>query len=187
MSKPVKIYTKGGDKGDTSLIGGTRVPKFHPRIEAYGTVDELNAYIGMIRDLNEDRETGSLLLHIQECLFTVESSLAEDPDAKMKFDLPKLSEKDIESLEQAIDLMSENLPELKFFILPGGHPLISWCHIARTVCRRAERHCIRLARAQKVANINIKYLNRLSDYLFILARKYSHDLNIDENHWKSTK
>ena len=171
MSKPIKIYTKGGDKGETSLIGGTRVPKFHPRIEAYGTVDELNAYVGMVRDLNEDMEIAKLLLRIQECLFTLESSLAEDPDAEMKFDLPELSEKDIEDLEHAIDTMNEDLPELKSFVLPGGHPLISWCHIARTVCRRAERQCIRLASAQIVANINVRYLNRLSDYLFILARK----------------
>ena len=187
MSKPVKIYTKGGDKGETSLIGGTRVPKFHPRIEAYGTVDELNAYIGMILDLNEDPETASLLNHIQECLFTVESSLAKDPDAYIDLKLPMLSDADIEALEQAIDLISDQLPELKSFVLPGGHPIVSWCHIARTVCRRAERQCIRLARADNVADIDIRYLNRLSDYLFSLARKYSNDLGVNERLWISDK
>ncbi len=187
MKKDPKIYTKTGDRGETSLIGGTRVPKFHPRIEAYGTVDELNSTIGLIRDSTEDEHLNHVLLRIQQCLFVVESSLAKDPDVDIPVTLPAIIEDDITKLEREIDLMNEPLPELRSFILPGGHPLISNCHIARTVCRRAERMAIRLSAAQTVDFNDIKYLNRLSDYLFILARKFHQDLGVDEIHWNPAR
>lgn len=184
MSKEFKIYTKTGDKGQTSLIGGTRVPKYHPRIEAYGTVDELKSYIGLIRDQEIDEGIKSLLIEIQDRLFTIESQLAHDPDTKLNRPLPEVYEEDVVKLEKAIDSMNEELPELSSFILPGGHVVVSHCHVARTICRRAERLCIRLAELHPVKELNIKYLNRLSDYLFVLARKLGKDLNAPETPWK---
>ena len=180
-----KIYTRTGDKGQTSLIGGTRVPKFHPRIEAYGTIDELNSYIGLIRDQDIDRHFKDILLEIQDRLFTAESIIALDPAAEVTVKLPALNESDITLLEQEIDRMNEILPELRSFILPGGHPVVSYCHIARCICRRAERHTIRLAQAQAVEEKVIQYLNRLSDYLFVLARRLGKDLGADETAWKA--
>lgn len=178
-----KIYTKTGDKGETSLLGGTRVPKHHIRIEAYGTVDELNSFIGLIRDNVSDKELFALLIEIQDRLFTLGSLLAADPD-KNKMPLPQLAESDVTLLEKAIDKMNETLPEMKSFVLPGGHPTVSHCHIARCVCRRAERATIKLRENEKVDEIIIKYLNRLSDYLFVLSRKLSHDLKVNEIPWK---
>ncbi len=178
----MKIYTKKGDKGNTSLIGGTRVPKYHLRIETYGTVDELNAYIGLIRDHDIDEASRQLLKEIQDRLFTIGSSLASDPEnSKMK--IPDLKESDVEKLETAIDQINEALPALKSFILPGGHKAASYCHIARCVCRRSERYAVHLAEEEFVPDLVIKYLNRLSDYIFVLARKITHDKGGEEVAW----
>jgi len=178
----MKIYTKTGDKGYTSLIGGTRVPKHHLRIETYGTVDELNSYIGLIRDQDIAVYDKQVLKKIQDRLFTIGSSLASDPE-KSKMIIPDLHEADIELLEKEMDAMNDNLPELRHFILPGGNNAISFCHIARCVCRRAERLTVHLAEESPVdRKINI-YLNRLSDYLFTLARKIGNDNKIPENQW----
>jgi cob(I)alamin adenosyltransferase len=179
----IKIYTKTGDKGQTSLIGGTRLPKHHIRIEAYGTVDELNSHIGLVRDSISEKELFDLLIEIQDRLFTMGSLLAADPE-KNKMVLPHLSEQDVELLEKAIDKMNESLPEMKHFVLPGGHTTVSQCHVARCVCRRAERAVLKLAENEKVDEITYKYLNRLSDYLFVLSRKLSFDLKAQEIPWK---
>jgi cob(I)alamin adenosyltransferase len=184
MSSP-KIYTRTGDKGQTSLIGGTRVYKFHPRIEVYGTIDELNSYIGLIRDQDIDAHFRDVLLEIQDRLFTAESIIALDPAAKTSVKLPELHDTDITFLEKEIDLMNEVLPELRSFILPGGHHVVSYCHIARCVCRRAERNAIRLARLQPVEEKVIQYLNRLSDFLFVLARRLGKDAGAIETIWKA--
>ncbi|MCW3084679.1 MAG: hypothetical protein JWP12_2045 [Bacteroidetes bacterium] len=179
----MKVYTKTGDKGQTSLIGGTRVPKHHMRIEAYGTVDELNSWIGLIRDQQMDADTKKLLIEIQDRLFTIGSSLASDPE-KSKMKIPDLKEEDITLLEKEMDRMNESLPEMRSFVLPGGHTSVSYCHIARCVCRRAERLTIHLSENSFVAELVIKYLNRLSDYLFVLSRKLTKDLNAEEIPWK---
>jgi cob(I)alamin adenosyltransferase len=178
-----KIYTKTGDTGLTSLIGGTRLPKQHIRIEAYGTVDELNSHVGLLRDVVNDKATFELLIQIQDRLFTIGSQLAADPE-KNKMQLPVLFEDDIVVLEKAIDGINEIVPEMKSFVLPGGHVNVSYCHIARCVCRRAERSVLRLAENEKVDEINYKYLNRLSDYLFMLSRWMTHVLNANEIPWK---
>ncbi|MFI5162452.1 MAG: cob(I)yrinic acid a,c-diamide adenosyltransferase [Sphingobacteriales bacterium] len=178
----MKIYTKTGDKGYTSLIGGTRVPKFHLRIESYGTVDELNSYIGMIRDQEISAHDKDLLKEIQDRLFTIGSSLAADP-VKSKMVIPDLNIEDIGLLEKEMDTINEQLPELRHFILPGGNNAISFCHIARCVCRRAERLAVHLSTESNVDEKVTVYLNRLSDYLFVLARKIGHDQKIDENKW----
>ena len=178
-----KIYTKTGDKGLTGLIGGTRIPKFDIRIEAYGNVDELNSYVGLIRDQAIDENSRTILIEVQDRLFTIGSLLAEDPK-KNKMTLPQISETDIELLEKEIDAMNEHIPEMKFFILPGGHTTISFCHIARCVCRRAERCVLKLNEDQPVNELIYKYLNRLSDYLFVLSRKITQDVNAIETPWK---
>jgi cob(I)alamin adenosyltransferase len=178
----MKIYTKTGDKGYTSLIGGTRVPKHHLRIESYGTVDELNSYIGLIRDQELSDYDKGILKQIQDRLFTIGSLLAADPE-KSKMITPDLHPEDIELLEKEIDRMNEVLPELRHFILPGGSNTISYCHIARCVCRRAERLSVHLAEESTVdEKVNI-YLNRLSDYLFTLARMIGHVAKVPENQW----
>ncbi len=179
-----KIYTKTGDKGQTSLIGGTRVPKHHIRIEAYGTVDELNSHLGLIRDNISEKELFDLLIEIQDRLFTIGSLLASDPEKDLKMQLPQLKETDVELLEKAIDKMNETLPEMKHFVLPGGNTVVSYCHIARCVCRRAERATLKLSENEKVDELIYKYLNRLSDYLFVLSRKLSQDLKATEIIWK---
>ena len=179
----MKIYTKKGDKGETSLLGGTRVKKSHIRIESYGTVDELNSWIGLIRDQQIDQGTKKLLVRIQDRLFTIGSHLASDP-AKKGMKIPDIKEEDITALEKEMDKMNEVLPEMKNFVLAGGHPIVSYCHIARCVCRRAERCTVSLADEEKVEAIIIIYLNRLSDYLFVLSRKLSHDLKAEEIPWK---
>ncbi len=178
-----KIYTKTGDKGQTSLIGGTRLPKHHIRIEAYGTVDELNSFVGLVRDSISEKELFDLLIEIQDRLFTIGSQLAADPE-KNKMQLPQLNENDVVLLEKAIDKMNETLPEMKSFVLPGGHPTVSYCHIARCVCRRAERATLKLSENEKVDELIYKYLNRLSDYLFVLSRKLTLDLKAKEIPWK---
>lgn len=178
----MKIYTKTGDKGFTSLIGGTRVPKYDLRIEAYGTVDELNSYIGLIRDQQITVHDKEILKQIQDRLFTVGATLAADPE-RSKMIIPDLHTEDIDLLEKEMDSMDATLPPLKHFILPGGDNTISFCHIARCVCRRAERLSVHLAEESKVdEKVNI-YLNRLSDYLFVLARKVGNERNIAENEW----
>lgn len=179
----MKVYTKTGDKGQTSLIGGTRVPKHHIRIETYGTVDELNSHIGLIRDQQIDEQSRKILIEIQDRLFTIGSSLASDPE-RSKMKIPDLKEEDVTLLEQEMDRMNETLPEMRSFVLPGGHTIVSYCHIARCVCRRAERLTIHLSENSFVADLVIKYLNRLSDYLFVLSRKLTHDLNAEEIPWK---
>ena len=162
----MKIYTKTGDKGQTSLIGGTRVPKYHLRIESYGTVDELNSYIGLIMCQDVDPHHQEVLKEIQDRLFTIGSSLASDPE-RSKMQIPDLLENDILLLEKEMDEMNEVLPGLKHFILPGGNTTVSYCHLARCVCRRAERLTVHLAEESYVDNKIIIYLNRLSDYLFV--------------------
>lgn len=180
-----KIYTKTGDKGTTSLIGGTKVPKSHLRIEAYGTVDELNAQIGLCRDLITDQRSRVTLLEIQDRLFTIGSSLACDPIKEPKMRIPDLKPSDVLLLEDEMDEMNESVPEMKSFILPGGHIHISQLHIARCVCRRAERCCVRLElESLEVEDIILQYLNRLSDYLFVLGRYIGHQLQIAELPWK---
>ncbi len=178
----MKIYTKTGDDGYTSLIGGTRVPKYDLRIESYGTVDELNSYIGLIRGQEIDEKDQLMLKEIQDRLFTIGSSLAADPE-KSKMKIPDLHQEDIELLETEIDQMDAVLPQLKHFILPGGNNAVSFCHLARCVCRRAERITIHLSENSFVDQKVKVYLNRLSDYLFMLARKIGYDQNIAENNW----
>ncbi|WP_423149321.1 cob(I)yrinic acid a,c-diamide adenosyltransferase [Rubrolithibacter danxiaensis] len=178
----MKIYTKTGDKGYTSLIGGTRVPKYNIRIESYGTIDELNSYIGLIRDFDINNSYKNVLKEIQDRLFTIGSVLASDPE-KSKMKIPDLYEKDIELLENEIDRMENELQPLKNFILPGGSNSISFCHVARCVCRRAERAVVHLAEESHVEEKVLIYLNRLSDFLFVLARKLAQDAGIQENEW----
>jgi cob(I)alamin adenosyltransferase len=178
-----KIYTKTGDKGLTSLIGGTRLPKHHVRIEAYGTVDELNSHIGLLRDVISQEKTHALLINIQDRLFTIGSHLASDP-TKKGMNLPQVSEEDITDLEKAIDEITAQVPEMRSFVLPGGHVYISYCHIARCVCRRAERAVLKLAENEKVDPVHSKYLNRLSDYLFMVSRWLVREMNVSEIPWK---
>ena len=182
----MKIYTKTGDKGTTSLIGGTKVSKSHLRIDAYGTVDELNSYIGLCKDLLTDDQGKIILQEIQDRLFTIGSSLACDPVKEPKMKIPDLVEKDVTLLEKEIDKMNDGLPAMKNFILPGGHITVSQLHIARCVCRRAERCCVALEiDNHEVEPIVLKYLNRLSDYLFVLARFTAHQLKAPEIPWKA--
>jgi cob(I)alamin adenosyltransferase len=181
----LKIYTKTGDKGTTSLIGGTKVPKSHLRIESYGTVDELNSFIGLVYDQTPDEHSRQILKEIQDRLFTIGSSLACDPEKEPRLRIPDLKEEDISLLEKEIDSMTGQLPEMKSFLLPGGHPAVSTTHIARCVCRRAERCCVNMQQHEMpVEPIVIRYLNRLSDYLFVLARFTGHQLNVPEHPWK---
>ena len=185
----MKVYTKTGDSGTTALFGGTRVPKHHIRIESYGTVDELNSHIGLIRDQDMSDLYKNVLIEVQDRLFTVGAILATPPEKEtMKNGQPRLQnlgivESDIEFLENEIDRMEEALPPMTHFVLPGGHTTVSYCHIARCVCRRAERLAVHLNDIEPTDERVIKYLNRLSDYLFVLARKLSHDLNADEIQW----
>ncbi len=178
-----KIYTKTGDSGETSLFGGARVPKSHLRVEAYGTVDELNSYIGLLCDLIETPQYKTVLKEVQDRLFTIGSVLASDPTKKMA--VPDVKAEDIQLLENEIDTMELALPPLKNFILPGGHQTVSFCNVARTVCRRAERLAVALDGIEKIDPLSIKYLNRLSDYLFVLGRKVGKDLGATEVIWKA--
>lgn len=179
----MKIYTKTGDKGTTSLIGGTRVPKYHERIEAYGTVDELIAYIGLIRDQKIEETIKNNLIEIQDRLMTCASILATDCD-NCDVKIPELYDSDIAFLEKEIDKMEQQLPPLRSFILPGGHATVSFCHIARNVCRRAERFAIKVSDQYKNSEMVVQYMNRLSDFLFVLSRKLSLDLYAEEIPWK---
>ncbi|MBS7786280.1 cob(I)yrinic acid a,c-diamide adenosyltransferase [Flavobacterium sp. CYK-55] len=185
----MKVYTKTGDAGTTALFGGDRVTKDHIRIESYGTVDELNSYIGLIRDQQIDAHYKNMLIEIQDRLFTIGAILATPPEKEtLKNGQPRLQklgieESDIELLENEIDTMESHLPPMTHFVLPGGHTTVSYCHIARCVCRRAERLSVHLSHDEPVAPIALKYLNRLSDYLFVLARKLAFDLKADEVKW----
>lgn len=185
----MKIYTKTGDKGTTALFGGMRVPKNHLRIESYGTIDELNSYIGLIRDQKIDDHSKSILIKIQDELFTLGAMLATPPEkeilksGKERLNIPKVNATAIELLEKEIDTMNNNLPPMTHFILPGGHQTVSFCHIARCVCRRSERLSVALNAEETINEDILKYLNRLSDYLFVLARKLSFDLKANEVKW----
>lgn len=179
----MKIYTRTGDKGTTSLFGGLRVSKSDPIIESYGTVDELNAYIGLLRDQEVNQKRRDLLIEIQDRLFTIGSILATEP-GNTKVKIPSLQETDIQFLEKEIDSMETELPPMKSFVLPGGHSSVSFGHIARTVCRRAERLVVAIDSAKKIDPLVIQYLNRLSDYLFVLCRKMARELSIEETPWK---
>lgn len=185
----MKIYTKTGDKGTTALFGGTRVPKHHIRIDSYGTVDELNSHIGLIRDQQIDELSKKVLITIQDKLFTVGAVLATDPEKAVlkngaqRLNIPTIAAEDIELLENEMDRMNDHLPPMTHFVLPGGHQTVSFCHIARCVCRRAERLATALYEIEPFEDTTLQYLNRLSDYLFVLARKLSHDLQADEIKW----
>ena len=179
----MKVYTKKGDTGTTQLIGGTRVSKSSLRIESYGTIDELNSFIGLIRDQDIDEKYKQQLIEIQDRLFTIGSSLASDPE-KSKMKIPDLLESDIQFLEDCMDEMDRELPEMKFFVLPGGHTTVSYCHLSRCVCRRAERIIVALSEHDFVAEGVFKYVNRLSDYLFVLSRKLAQDLKASEQPWR---
>jgi cob(I)alamin adenosyltransferase len=185
----MKVYTKTGDKGTTALFGGTRVSKHHIRIESYGTVDELNSHIGLIRDQEMDAHYKEVLIEVQDRLFTIGAILATPPEketlksGEKRLKNLEIIESDIEFLENEIDKMEESLPPMTHFVLPGGHTTVSYCHIARCVCRRAERLAVHLNDIEPTDELAIKYLNRLSDYLFVLARKLSFDLKADEVQW----
>lgn len=181
----MKIYTRTGDSGETSLISGQRVAKSDARIEAYGTVDELNACLGLIRDSASDKCAETDLQAIQNNLFALGSQLAAGE--KNRFPLPELAPHSTKNLENAMDKMNEELPELRNFILPGGDLSASYCHLARTVCRRAERRVVELRSASSISDEIVHYLNRLSDYLFTLARFYTHRHSGKETIWKSVK
>ena len=185
----MKIYTKTGDKGTTALFGGTRVPKHHIRIDSYGTVDELNSHLGLIRDQDISESHQKFIMAIQEKLFTVGAILATDPNkailksGKERLNIPKITSEDIESLETEMDRMNETLPEMTHFVLPGGHQTVSFCHIARCVCRRAERLASALNDLEPFQPETLMYINRLSDYLFVLARKLTYELQAEEVKW----
>jgi cob(I)alamin adenosyltransferase len=182
--KEWKIYTKTGDKGETALLGGRRVPKYHIKIEAYGTADELNAFIGMLRDHQMADHYKAILLQLQEKVFVAESLIARDQGGE-SIPLPSITEEDITLLEKEMDAMNEVLPSLSHFILPGGHPAVSAAHVCRCVCRRTERLIIRLAAESPVEEIIIRYFNRLSDYFFVLARKLAFDNGVEDVLWKN--
>ena len=182
----MKIYTKKGDTGQTGLIGGNRVSKSDLRISTYGTVDELNAFIGLLRDLIKKSKNSSQLIIIQDRLFTAGSILAVGGNGT-KMNLPAINPEDISNLESWIDEMDEILPEMKSFVLPGGHVNVSYCHVARTICRRAERSIVELSLTVDIDPLLLSYFNRLSDYLFTLSRSIAHDLNIKEIPWNSKK
>jgi len=181
-----KIYTKTGDKGTTSLIGGVRVAKNHIRIESYGTVDELNSYLGMVNDMANDPKISEWLREVQDRLFTIGSVLATNPDKEVKMKLPDVHETDVTWLEEKIDEMNSSLPEMRSFIIPGGHIAASTCHVARCVCRRTERLCVSMQEQEEhIPDLIVKYLNRLSDFLFVLARYISHINGIADLPWRA--
>lgn len=179
----MKIYTRTGDQGTTSLFGGSRVPKSDLRIESYGTVDELNAFLAVVRDQEVNKNREPILVKIQEHLFTIGAMLATVP-GNTSVKIPHILATDAVMLEEAIDQMETRLEPLRNFILPGGHPSVSHCHVARTVCRRAERKIVGLAQSEPVDPNIILYMNRLSDYLFVLARAMAKELNVEETPWK---
>jgi len=179
----MKIYTRTGDKGETGLLGGARVPKHHIRIESYGTLDELNSFLGLLRDTPGTASHIDAIIRIQEQLFTIGSHLAMEP-GNTSSALPAFDGNEITFLEQEIDAMTAELPEMRNFILPGGSQAVSVCHVARCVCRRAERLVVQLQESEKVDEELVRYLNRLSDYLFVLARLLGKETNSNEIPWK---
>lgn len=181
----MKVYTKRGDKGTTGLLGGTRVPKHHVRIDAYGNVDELNSHVGLIRDLLKNTEYVDVLLRIQDRLFTIGSNLALDPEKIGKIEIPQIEDQDIEFLENEIDRMEATLEPVKYFVLPGGHPTVSEIHITRCICRRAERGVSLLSEESTVPDIILRYLNRMSDYFYMLSRKATSILGAEEIPWRT--
>ncbi len=182
----MKIYTKTGDKGTTSLIGGQRVSKGHVRIESYGTIDELNSCLGLLQDWIEDEEIKEWIWEIQDRLFTIGSALATDPGKDLRMKLPDLREEDISWLEARIDQMNERLPEMRSFVLPGGHPASSTAHIARCICRRGERTCVAMVdQGEVVPPLIIPYLNRLSDFLFVLSRLMLAIHGVEDRPWRA--
>jgi len=179
----MKIYTKTGDEGFTSLYGGKRVTKNHARIEAYGTIDELNAFLGLLRDQEISKHHKIFLLQVQTELFSIGAIMATPNDNKKRLNIQKVKPEQIEGLELEIDRMDEELPQMTHFILPGGHPIVSYCHVARTICRRAERLAYELNHFEPLEAEVLKYLNRLSDYLFVLARKLTLENRVEEIKW----
>jgi cob(I)alamin adenosyltransferase len=180
----MKIYTKGGDQGETSLFSGTRVPKHHLRIDSYGSLDELNAFLGLLRDQQAAKIHQEFLIFIQDRLFSIGSHLATESDKQKAVQkLPEIKDEDVDRLEDEIDRLNEDLPPMTNFILPGGHTTVSYCHIARCVCRRAERLVTALHEKADFNDIILKFINRLSDYLFVLSRKLSKDLECEEIKW----
>ncbi len=189
----MKIYTKTGDDGTTALYGGTRVPKHNLRIDSYGTIDELNSYLGLVRDQQIDQNSHNSILQIQDKLFTVGAILATPPEkallknGKKRLTISLITPEDLQFLEDEIDKMNNELAPMTHFILPGGHQTVSFCHIARTICRRAERLACALHEIDPLESTTLQYLNRLSDYLFVLARKLSQDLQAKEIKWVPKK
>ncbi len=179
----MKIYTKTGDEGFTSLYGGKRVTKNHARIEAYGTIDELNAFVGLLRDQDIAKAHKVFLLAIQTELFSVGAIMATPNDNQKRLNIQKVDPKSIEALELEIDTLDEELPKMTHFVLPGGHPIVSYCHVARTICRRSERLAYELNHFEPLDAEVLKYLNRLSDYFFVLARKLTLELSVEEVKW----
>lgn len=184
MAKEIKIYTKTGDDGTTGLVGGTRVKKYDLRLEAYGTIDELNAAIGMLRSLENDEDIRELLVRIQNKLFNIGSRLASDEKGEAFTAELAIKTEDVQVLEQAIDRFESKLPELRHFILPGGDQVVAQCHVSRTICRRAERRIVEFAEHSAVESELIKYINRLSDFLFVLARFTGFRKGVDETRWE---
>ena len=180
----MKIYTRGGDKGDTSLLGGKRVPKDSLRITSYGTIDELNSHLGLLRD-HAKGTVDTLVVPIQEKLFSLGSRLASGNEQQAdKFNVPQVTDDDVAAMEAEMDRMDAELPEMRNFILPGGHLAASQAHVCRTVCRRAERLVVELAREEAVPEIVVRYLNRLSDLLFVLARHLAHRDGVADTPWR---
>ncbi|MCF6240238.1 MAG: cob(I)yrinic acid a,c-diamide adenosyltransferase [Bacteroidales bacterium] len=179
----MKIYTKTGDKGTTSLLSGERVPKYHERIEAYGTIDELNSFVGLLRSADIKKEDNEFLIKIQHHLFNIGSLLALG-DKEVKFKMPEITENEILEIEQAMDKMDNNLPKLKSFVLPGGEQTVAYCHVCRSICRRAERLIIKLNTENKINKHLLQYINRLSDYFFMLSRKIAHEKDFEEIKWE---
>ncbi len=181
-----RIYTRTGDKGSTSLIGGVRVSKHHVRIESYGTVDELNSQLGLVNDLSADAEVTEWIREVQDRLFTLGAELATAPDKDVKMKLPDLHDTDVTWLEGRIDFMNETLPEMRSFIIPGGNAGASACHVARCICRRAERICVGMVEdGETIPGLAVGYLNRLSDFLFVLARYIGHKAGAEELPWRA--
>ncbi len=180
----MKIYTKTGDKGTTSLLSGDRVPKYDERIEAYGTIDELNSFVGVLRSVNLNSEDKEFLIKIQHHLFNI-GSLLSLGDKEVKFKVPEITEKDIQEIEQEMDKLDNYLPKLKSFVLPGGEQSVAYCHVCRSVCRRAERLIIKLSTKHKISKELIKYINRLSDYFFLLSRKIAYEKGFEEIKWET--
>jgi ATP:cob(I)alamin adenosyltransferase len=184
--KKSMVYTKSGDKGRTSLVGGTRVLKTHVRLEAYGTVDELNSHLGLLITYLKDEQDHRFLLKVQHLLFVIGSNLATDLEKTELKSASIITDKHVQEIEDEIDALDNDLPELQAFVIPGGSRAASVCHICRTVCRRAERRILTLAEEHIVSQEVISFINRLSDYLFVLSRKLNRDEIIDEIFWDNT-